>query len=235
VTDTKLKPPAVLEGIKTAVFDLDGTLFDSTRLWAQIDIDFLKKRGLSPTAEYKKGIEALGNREVARFTVEYYKLADTPEALMAEWADMARAEYAHNIRLFDGAREYLERTASRGVMLYAATSLARELAEPCMINNGIMPLFRAIITSDEIGINKSSPEFFKYVAAAADSRPCECAVFDDVALAVCAAKRAGAMTVAVRGDGSYKDGAEESMLHGAADFTVQSVADAPELFPPRIQ
>ncbi len=235
MTDVKRKNSALLEGIKTAVFDLDGTLFDSTRLWAQIDIDFLKKRGLAPTAEYKKGIAALGNREVARFTVEYYKLADTPEALMAEWADMARAEYAQNIRLFDGAREYLERTASRGVKLYAATSLARELAEPCLINNGVMPLFCTIITSDEIGINKSSPEFYKYVAAAADSKTCECAVFDDVALAICAAKRAGAMTVAVRGDGSYKDGAEETVLVGAADYTVQSVADAPELFPPRAE
>ncbi len=121
-----------LFGNKAAVFDLDGTLFDSARLWERIDDEFLRRRGRTPTAEYKRGIAALGNREVARFTVEFYGLKDTPEELMREWADMARHEYANAIRLFDGAREYIERTAAEGIIALAVTSLARELAEPCL-------------------------------------------------------------------------------------------------------
>ena len=32
---------------KGAIFDLDGTLLDSMRVWDDIDVAFLKKRGLS--------------------------------------------------------------------------------------------------------------------------------------------------------------------------------------------
>lgn len=31
---------------KGAIFDLDGTLLDSMRVWDDIDVAFLKKRGL---------------------------------------------------------------------------------------------------------------------------------------------------------------------------------------------
>ena len=37
---------------KGAIFDLDGTLLNSLHVWAQIDIRFLGKRGISATEDY---------------------------------------------------------------------------------------------------------------------------------------------------------------------------------------
>lgn len=46
-TERKVKDkPITFEGIECAVFDLDGTLFDSNDLWEQIDIEFFTKRGI---------------------------------------------------------------------------------------------------------------------------------------------------------------------------------------------
>ena len=64
----------VMRGVRAAIFDLDGTLFDSISVWERIDVDYLKKRGLAPSDEYRKAIAALGNLETARFSVEYFKL-----------------------------------------------------------------------------------------------------------------------------------------------------------------
>ena len=64
----------ILHGIGAAVFDLDGTLFDSTRLWYDIDERFLGARGLRPTAEYQRDIAALGNLAAAAYTVKYYEI-----------------------------------------------------------------------------------------------------------------------------------------------------------------
>ena len=38
---------------KGAIFDLDGTLLDSMRVWDDIDVAFLKKRGLEVPPDYR--------------------------------------------------------------------------------------------------------------------------------------------------------------------------------------
>ena len=43
---------------KGAIFDLDGTLLDSMRVWDDIDVAFLKKRGLEVPPDYQEAITA---------------------------------------------------------------------------------------------------------------------------------------------------------------------------------
>ena len=214
-----------INNIRVAIFDLDGTLLDSTHVWEDIDDKFLSKRGYAPTPEYHRGIAALGNREVANFTIEFYGLSDTPDELMAEWFDMAIDAYSHTVELFPHAGEYVRDVAARGIVIYAVTSLSRELAIPCLDRHGLTELFREVITSDECGLSKSSPDIFTYTARRAGVKPCECVVFDDVAAALRSAKSAGMTTVAVRGDNSYVHGGEP--VDGVADYAVADFSEAP--------
>lgn len=213
----------ILHGIGAAVFDLDGTLFDSTRLWYDIDERFLGARGLRPTAEYQRDIAALGNLAAAAYTVKYYGLNETPEALAAEWSDMARKEYAERIPLLRGAREYLELTKAAGVTVLAATSLARELAEPCLKNNGIFDLFDGILTADEAGFGKNTPDIYLYACRLAGVEPRHAVAFDDIPTAIGSAKRAGLVTVSVV---SIKT---ERGRTDAADYIVADLSQAPLL------
>ena len=41
---------------KGAIFDLDGTVFESMYVWRQIDIDFLNKRGLDVPEDYYREV-----------------------------------------------------------------------------------------------------------------------------------------------------------------------------------
>ena len=49
---------------KGAIFDLDGTLLDSMRVWDDIDVAFLKKRGLEVPPDYQEAITPLGGRRL---------------------------------------------------------------------------------------------------------------------------------------------------------------------------
>lgn len=219
--------PEVLKNVRVAIFDLDGTLFDSTHVWEDIDDKFLSKRGYAPTPEYHKGIAALGNREVAEFTIEYYGLSDTTEELMREWFDMAIDAYTNTVELIAGAGEYVRDVAARGIRIYAVTSLSRELAEPCLKRHGLTELLEELIASDDCGLSKSSPDIFTYAARRAGVAPRECVVFDDVAAALRSAKAAGMITVAVRGDKCYIHGGDD--IDAVADHTVTDYAQAPIL------
>lgn len=41
-----------LSNYQCIIFDLDGTILDSTQVWAKVDMDFLGKRGIPVTKEY---------------------------------------------------------------------------------------------------------------------------------------------------------------------------------------
>lgn len=209
---------------QAAIFDLDGTLFDSVGMWHEIDEIFLRRRGLEPTVEYKRGIVALGFTATAYYTIDHYKLDDTPEQLMDEWAELARDAYAHTVGLLSGAREYLNECARAGVKIAAVTSLCAEFALSCLKNNGIYELFSHVFTADGVGIPKNSPDIFLHAAKALGALPENCIVYDDAAAAVKAAKTAGMTTVAVRGvlfgDDDFKD---------HADYIVPSLDKAPKL------
>ena len=104
---------------KGAIFDLDGTLLDSMRVWDDIDIAFLKKRGLEVPPDYQEAITPLGFLEAARYTIRRFGFPETPEELIQEWHQMAVDAYTYEVELKDGAAEYLRYLKEKGIRLVA--------------------------------------------------------------------------------------------------------------------
>ena len=84
---------------KGAIFDLDGTLIDSMGVWEKIDREFLKKRNISIPSDYIEKINSMSFKKVAKYTIERFKLKESPEELIKEWNEMAIYEYSNNIKL----------------------------------------------------------------------------------------------------------------------------------------
>ncbi|MCX4313533.1 MAG: HAD family phosphatase [Clostridia bacterium] len=213
-----------VKNIDAAIFDLDGTLFDSVEMWHEIDEVFLRRRGLSPTTEYRRAIVALGFTATAYFTVDYYKLKDTPEQLMDEWSEMARERYAHTVPLLAGAREYIGECENAGIKISAVTSLCAEFANSCLKNNGIDDKFAHVFTADDTGFAKTSPDIYLHAARVLGVKPEKCVVYDDAAAAIAAAKRAGMTTVAMLGPLF-----DAEAFGGNADYIAENLFGAPRL------
>lgn len=180
-----------------AIFDLDGTLFDSMGLWERIDVEFLAKRDIPVPGDYVANIRALSFPEAARYTIARFCLNESPEELIAEWNEMALHEYGSNIRLKPFAGEYLRRLKSGGLKLATATSLLDSLSEACLKNNDIYELFDAQATTLESGRGKEHPDVFRLAAQRLGVPPGRCVVFEDLKEGVESAKRAGMRVFAV--------------------------------------
>lgn len=218
----------VLGGASVVVFDLDCTIFDSRYVWDAIDDEFLHKRGKEPTDEYKRKIATLGSYEVAKFTIKFYGLDDTPEELEREWLDMALHEYSNIVPLFPHVKEYIEACRAAGIRIVAATSVLRELAEPCLKRNGILGSFEKIYTANEMNLSKSSPEFYEYIKNDMNvDDPAALVVFDDAVKALRAAKKTGMRTVAVCGANGFADGLRAGKM--TADLVMCGFDNAPRI------
>ena len=185
-----------MDKIKGAIFDLDGTLFDSLWVWAEIDKRFLAKRGFEVPPDYQQAIAAMGFRLTAEYTIRRFGLDEMPEDLMNEWMDMSRDIYAHEIMLKPMAKEFLFKLYNKGVKLGVATSSSPDLYIPALKNNGVYELFSVLMDTSETR-GKDFPDVYLAVAERMGLSPSECAVFEDLPIALRSAKSGGFKTVAI--------------------------------------
>lgn len=204
------------------IFDLDGTLLDSLWVWDEVDTVFLTRRGLPVTPDYGQAIAHLGFADAARYTIDRFGLDETPEQLMQEWYDLARAAYRDRVPLKPHAEEFLRKLCAQGVHISAATSSEPELVLPCLDRLGITGLFDNITTIHEVNGDKSSPDIYLLAAERMQVAPNQCAVFEDILRGVQSAKSAGFYTVAVQEAASALD---QDAIRQTADRYILSFSE----------
>ena len=65
-----------------AIFDMDGTLIDSTGIWHEIDKQFFAKRKMELPEDYAQHIVHLGLTQAAIYTKETYHLDESIQDIM---------------------------------------------------------------------------------------------------------------------------------------------------------
>jgi len=210
--------------MKAYIFDLDGTLLDSMGVWEQLDIDFLKKRGITVPPDYMNAVSPMTPYEAAAYTVKRFALPDSIDGLMREWNDMAAYAYGNTVQMKPYAKEYLMTLRERGAKLAVATSLSAELCGPALRNNGIDNFFDVICRTDEAGCGKSCPDVFLLTAQKLGVSPGDCLVFEDILAAVKSAKSAGMSVCAVYDKTSANDWEE---IKKTADYAIDDFRGAP--------
>lgn len=179
------------------LFDLDGTLVDSSGIWLQIDLDFTARRGLPHTKEYHDFVAHTTAPTAARFTKEYYSLSESPEEIMQEWSDQALYEYSHNILPKPYVHTYLEQCRTAGEEMVILTSSAPELCRATLAKNALEPYFSHLFFAQEFGLEKRDPELFRAVARQLHTDPKACLLYDDSPVACRGAKEAGLQVIGV--------------------------------------
>lgn len=174
--------------------DLDGTLIDSNRVWVDLDEAFAQRRGLEATEEYRKNICKLAFPAAAKFTQEYYHLDESPEAIIAEWMELAHHAYAHTIPLKAGALELLDHLRETARPMAVFTASPPELCRCCMDRLGLTSYFQGFFYSQETGLEKGDPAIYQLAAHHFNDSPINCVLIDD-SPDNCAAAAAAGYTV----------------------------------------
>lgn len=203
------------------MFDLDGTLFDSTAMWEDLDRRFLLSRGVEMPPDYPETIRSMEFYEGAVYTVKRFGLSDKPIDLVREWSKMSVGAYVDSIALKDGARQLISALKEKGVKLAVATSSLPSMFVPALKRNGIFDAFDALVSTGDVGRGKNDPAVYVEVARQLGLDKKECAVFEDSVVGATSAKRAGFYVIGVYDRGSD---ARQNELRLAADLYVTSLA-----------
>ena len=215
-----MKTDPISADIKGAIFDLDGTLFDSMEFWSHLDERFLKRHGVASVPDdYMLEIAHLGAEETAIYTQKRFGLDMSPEEMMREWHDEAVVYYSDSVQLKPGAEEYLAKLKNEGVKLAVATANSRDLYMPALERLGLTGYFDAYAEVAEVGRKKGFPDIYELAAERLGVKPAECAVFEDIYVALTGAKAGGFRVVGVYDESSERD---MDLILGITDAFVES-------------
>lgn len=210
----------MLNNIDGAIFDLDGTVLDSSWVWDRVDLKFLGDRGFAVPDDYVEAISPLGAERAAVYTIERFGLWDEkPENMVREWFDMAKAEYSEKVVCKPGAKEFIKRLYHQGIKLSVATSSDRELFMTTLRREGILDYFSHIVTVDEVERGKGYPDIYEEAARRMKINPHKCVVFEDIMAGVSGAKLGDFKVVAVYDEKSIHNRLKMEKL---ADLYIES-------------
>lgn len=185
--------------VKAIIFDMDGTIIDSTGIWADIDKEFFAKRGYSEVPkEYFEEVVHLGLEKGAEMTIKKYNFVnDTVEGLLKEWRDASVDEYTNKIPLKPYAIEVLEHLKANGVKLALATANDKDLYQPCLDRLGIEHYFEMVTDVNTVKEGKSSPRIYDSIIEKLGVSREETMVVEDTIMGLTTAYKAGFIAIAI--------------------------------------
>lgn len=203
-----------LEG---AIFDMDGTLFDSMHIWYKVSEDYLVSQGIEPPADFFKDFKPLTFVEVAEYFQRECGLDQPTEQILNGIYKMLHEFYLNDVQLKPGGLEFLEELRCRGVKMAIATANDKDMVSAALRRLGALDYFSKIYTCAIVGASKDVPLIYEEALRHLGTDIENTLVFEDALYAVETAKRGGFKVCAV--DEDFEIGRQD-VIRGLADYYI---------------
>ena len=200
--------------IKCAIFDFDGTLFDSMYIWEEIGDVYLRSLGKEPKPSLRDEIRTFSLYQAACYMKKEYSISLTPEEIMAGINEKIEHFYLYEVLPKPGALEFLSEIKRVGILMCIATASDRKQVEAALSRCRMKHFFEEIIACSDIGHGKDEPVVFRKAMEHFGADRSTSLVFEDALHAAKTAKADGFKVVAVF-DKSEK---RQEELQRTADF-----------------
>jgi HAD superfamily hydrolase (TIGR01509 family) len=177
------------------VFDLDGVLVDSERVWDEVRQAVVADRGGRWPADATTALQGMSTPEWAAYLAGLVP-GGTPEELAKQVVDGMADRYRAHVPLLPGAVDAV-RALSRRWPLAVASSSPPELIAVVLAAAGVADLFRVAVSSEEVARGKPAPDVYLAAAERLGVDPAACVAVEDSSNGLRSAAAAGMTVVAV--------------------------------------
>ena len=194
--------------LSAVLFDMDGTLVDSEKLWDVAMHAFYERHGGVLTAQVREATVGGSAENVMALVFDDLGLDQHPEALAesADWLHEYTGElFERGLPWRPGARDLLENCVAAGMPMALVTNTRRELTERALKTIG-SHYFTVTVCGDEVPDGKPHPAPYERAAELLGVAPADCLAIEDSVVGVASAYAAGCAVLVVPNDVEVPDG-----------------------------
>lgn len=183
--------------MKGAIFDMDGLLLDTERLYQESWTEMAKQFGQRADPAFPSAVSGTNGAGMRQIIRKYYPAVDADAFQAGCIARVERILDEGSVAEKPGAREILEYFRARGIKTAVASSTGRKRILSNLRQTGLDVFFDAIVSGQEAARGKPEPDIFLLAAERIGCAPGECYVFEDSANGVRAGMAGGCVTVMI--------------------------------------
>jgi HAD superfamily hydrolase (TIGR01509 family) len=176
------------------IFDLDGVLVDSERIWDEVRRAVVAEHGGTWREESTRALQGMSTPEWARYLVAELGARTTPAEIATLVVQRMAARYAAEPPLIPGAVEVVRQVSNRWPVAIASSS-------PVILIKGFLDVtglpVGAAVSSEQVGAGKPAPDVYLRAAELLGVAPSDCAAVEDTTNGLRSALAAGMAVYAV--------------------------------------
>ncbi len=210
---------------RAVLFDMDGVIFDSERLYIECCEEAAAGLGMENIAEVCRRCIGVTTEVTYGILLDAYRDRALVDRFRSRSVSLFLEKYrAGQLEMKPGVRVLLSRLKDSGVKTAVASSTRTEIVERELEEAGLLSFFDAVVGGDKVSRSKPAPDIFLMAAECLGERPERCVVIEDSFNGIRAAKAAG-MTAVMVPDLLEPD----DEIRGLADAIVPSLFEAADL------
>jgi HAD superfamily hydrolase (TIGR01509 family) len=213
--------------MRAVLWDMDGTLVDSEKLWDIALYVLYERLGGTLTPAIRAATVGGSAEDVMRIVYADLALeADSAQmALTAAWLhDYTAGLFDQGLPWCGGARELLEALAAEGVPMALVTNTRRFLTERALNSIG-RHHFSATVCGDEVARGKPAPDAYELAAELLGESPEHCLAIEDSLTGTASAESAGCPVLVVPNDVDVPLGPRRRHVCSLAGLDVAALRD----------
>ena len=212
--------------LKCAIFDFDGTLFDSMFIWDNVGEIYLRSLEKEPKPSMREDVRALSLYQSACYFKQEYDLSLSLEEIMTGINQTIEHFYIYEVLPKPGVADFLKRMHKAGISMCIATASDRYQIEAALSRCGMEHYFEAIFTCSEVGHGKDEPVIFQKAMEHFGADRSSTIVFEDAIHAIQTTKADGFTVVAVFDDSEKR----QAEIRDLADCYIADFEDTEEFW-----
>ena len=221
---TIIKNELSCTAIRGVLFDMDGVVLDTEKLYARFWREAAAALGHTMSYEQALGMRSLSSTAGQAQLESYFGKGVSRAEFRAKRIELMDAYIdAHGVDLKPGIRELLDFLEEKGIKAAITTSSPPERVRRYLGPHGLLSRFDRLCSGTEVAHGKPEPDIYIYGAACLGLKPEECIAIEDSPAGVLSAYRAGCKTVMVP-DLDQPDAETEKLLYAKADSLVDVIS-----------